>query len=123
MPTASGTPHIAETTRALVKATQAIKDSAVAGDFEGLARTIERREEIIAVFRSMNDLANLPTGDRNEIIAALKKIQEMEAEVRQVLESEMAADNRAIVDVATKSKALSAYERVVPKPRRFDTHK
>jgi hypothetical protein len=115
--------QVTGTARALVEASKAVRDAAVARDFDSLARAIERREEIIAVFRSMDKLMELSTGDRNEVIAALQEIQAMDNEVKEVLETEMAVENRAIQDVATKAKVLSAYERVVPKPQRFDTHK
>lgn len=115
--------QVVGTARALVQASQAVRDAAVARDFDGLARAIERRAEIIAMFRTMDKLTDLSTRDRDEVIAALQEIQALDNEVKEVLENEMAVENRAIRDVATKSKVLSAYERAVPKPQRFDTHK
>lgn len=114
---------IVDAVRRLVAETRTVLDCVRAGDFEGLPEAIERREEIIASLRSQGGLTNLSTAHRNEVVEALLEIQEMETEVRKVFESEMASGNRAIEDATAKVKALSAYERLVPKPRRFDTHK
>ncbi|MGI6662023.1 MAG: hypothetical protein ACOX4B_00855 [Bacillota bacterium] len=109
--------------RRLVTVTRAVRDSAVARDFEALPEAIGKREEIISSLKSRGGVGKISTARRNEAIEALLKIREMEAEVVKVFESEMDRDNQAIEDVTAKVKALSAYERLVPKPRRFDTHK
>jgi len=109
--------------RRLVTVTRAVRDSAVARDFDSLPEAIEQREEIISSLKSQGGVANVAGAHRSEVVEALLKIREMEDEVVKVFESEMATDNQAIEDVTAKARALSAYERLVPKPRRFDTQK
>lgn len=119
--TESGT--LVETARDLAAVTEKAWDYAAARDFVRLAEAIERRGHLIKTLRSMGDLSSLPTRLRAEVAQVLERTQEIDCDIKRVLENEMASDNQAITDAATKAKALSAYERMVPHARRFDKHK
>jgi len=114
---------VMEAIRDLVAATQAVRDSAVSRDFDSLPAAIERREQITSVLKARGGLATVPHAYRDEVVEALLKIRELEAEVMNVFQSEMARWYRDIEDVTAKSRALSAYERLVPKLQRLDIQK
>lgn len=114
---------ILEAARDLAKVTEAARKHAAARDFDRIAQAVERREHLIRILRLKGDLANLPAGPRAEVLEALDRTQKADQEIRSALESELASDSRAMSDAVNKSKVLSAYERLVPRPQRFDTQK
>lgn len=107
----------------LLEITKDARECAEAKDFVKLAQAIERRDRLIETLRSTGELSVLPPGSRSEVLELLERAHQIDSDIRRALECEMASDNEAMADAATKAKVLSAYERIVPRPPRFDTQK
>lgn len=111
---------ISERLRELLAVSQRAWDSAASRDFATLAESIEERDRILKGFKASGDVMSLPPGKRKQVVDVLLAVRKIDGEIRKALEHEMEQDDRAIRDTANKAKALSAYDRILNKPRRFD---
>lgn len=98
-------------------------DCAASRDFASLAASIEERDQILKGFKVFGDVTELPADKRKQVVDVLLAVRKIDGEIRKALTHEMEQDDRAIRDTATKAKALSAYDRTLNKPRRFDRTK
>lgn len=106
--------------RELLEVSQRAWDSAASRDFTGLAVSIEERDRILKGFKAIGDATLLAPHMKKQIVDVLLTVRKIDGEIRKALRDEMEQDNRAIRDTANKAKALSAYDRTLNKPRRFD---
>ena len=107
----------------LLEVSQRAWDCAAIRDFTRLASAIEERNNLIKAFPKFGDLSSMPTGTQQQIQDILMSARKMDSEVQKALMHEMEQDNRAIRETANKARALSAYDRTLPKQRRFDRQK
>ncbi|HHW26941.1 MAG TPA: hypothetical protein GXX23_06330 [Firmicutes bacterium] len=117
------TENVMAALRELLAASQLAYNHAAARDFVLLAAAIDQRTMAIKTLKDFGDLESLPAEAREparDILTAVVKIDE---EIAKVLRREMAADQRAILDITARSKAFSAYDRALPKPQNFDRQK
>ena len=91
-------------------------------DFVLLGAAITK-EKAIQVLKASGDLASLPEDLREPVQNILLAVSRIDEEIGKVLRREMAADQRAIVDITAKAKAFSAYDRALPRPPNFDRQK
>lgn len=109
--------------RELLAASQRAWDSAASRDFSTLAEAIEDRDRLIKSFRACGDPSSLPSAMRKQVVDVLLAVRKIDGEMQKALAHEMEQDNRAIRDTANKAKALSAYDSILPKHRKFDRQK
>lgn len=107
----------------LLAVSQRAWDCAAIRDFTRLAQSIEERNRLIKVFPKFGDLKAMPLDVQQQVREILSSARKIDGEIQKVLMHEMEQDSRAIRDTANKAKALSAYDRNLPKYRRFDRQK
>jgi len=107
----------------LLAVSQRAWDCAAIRDFTRLAEAIEERNRLIKAFPQFGDLTELPPETQRQVAAILTSARKIDGEIQKVLMHEMEQDNRAIRETANRAKALSAYDRAMPKYRRFDRQK
>lgn len=98
-------------------------DCAAIRDFTRLAEAIDERNRLIKAFPQFGDLSDLPPETQRQIGDILASARKIDGEIQKALMHEMEQDSRAIRDTANRAKALSAYDRALPKHRRFDRQK
>ena len=107
----------------LLSVSQRAWDCAAIRDFTRLTQAIEERNRLIKVFPQFGDLKAMPLDVQMKVGEILKSARKIDGEIQNALMHEMEQDSRAIRDTANKAKALSAYDRALPKRRRFDRQK
>jgi hypothetical protein len=108
--------------RELLSVSQRAWDLAASRDFVGLAGAIGERDRLIKGFKAFDTRAMSPNV-RKEVAGVLEAARKIDVEIKKALEHEMEQDSRAIRDTANKARALTAYDRVLSRPRRFDRTK
>ncbi len=109
--------------RELLAVSQRAWDCAASRDFTRLALAIEERDRLVKAFKTLGDLSSMPPDKRQQVAEILTAARKIDGEIRKALMHEMEQDNRAIRDTANKARALNAYDRTLPKQRRFDRQK
>lgn len=109
--------------RELLAVSQRAWDCAAIRDFTRLALAIEERNHLIKAFPKFGDLSSMPTGTQQQVKDIMAAARKIDGEIQKALMHEMEQDDRAIRDTANKARALSAYDRTLPKQRRFDRQK
>lgn len=109
--------------REFLAVSQRAWDCAAIRDFARLAESIEERNRLIRAFPKFGDLSGMPAETQRQVRDILDSARKIDDEIQKALMHEMEQDSRAIRDTAKKAKALSAYDRVMPRERRFDRHK
>lgn len=107
----------------LLAVSQRAWDCAAIRDFTRLAQSIEERNRLIKAFPKFGDLKDMPPAVQRQVGEILGSARKIDGEIQKVLMHEMEQDSRAIRDTANKARALSAYDRTLPKQRRFDRQK
>jgi hypothetical protein len=115
--------NLSEWVRELLDVSQRAWDCAAIRDFTRLAEAIEDRNQLIKAFPKFGDLKDMPIDTQMQVKDILTSARKIDAEIQKALMHEMEQDNRAIRDTANKARALSAYDRSLPKQRRFDRQK
>jgi len=108
--------------RELLSVSQRAWDFAASRDFAGLAGAIDERDRLIKRFKAF-DMRVMSPNVRKEVAGVLDAARKIDVEIKKALEHEMEQDSRAIRDTANKARALTAYDRVLSRPRRFDRTK
>lgn len=109
--------------REFLAVSQRAWDCAAIRDFTRLAQAIDERNRLIRVFPKFGDLTALPLDAQKQVQGILASARKIDKEIQKTLMHEMEQDNRAIRETANKARALSAYDRLLPKHRRFDRQK
>ncbi len=109
--------------REFLAVSQRAWDCAAIRDFTRLAQAIDERNRLIRAFPKFGDLAALPVEAQRQVQDILDSARKIDGEIQKALMHEMEQDNRAIRETANKARALSAYDRLLPKQRRFDRQK
>ena len=107
----------------LLAASELAYSHAAERDLVLLGAAITQRGKAIQVLKASGDLASLPEDLREPVQNILLAVSRIDEEIGKVLRREMAADQRAIVDITAKAKAFSAYDRALPRPPNFDRQK
>jgi hypothetical protein len=124
----SGTPlpdaeSILTACKELLAASELAYSHAAERDFVLLAAAITQRGKAIQILKDSGDLTTLPEELREPVQDTLLAVSRIDEEIGKVIRREMAADQRAIVDITAKAKAFSAYDRALPRPPNFDKQK
>ena len=117
------TGDVSDWVQELLAVSQRAWDCAAIRDFTRLAQSIEERNRLIKAFPSLGDLKSMPVEAQRKVSEILTSAKKIDGEIQNVLMHEMEQDQRAIRDTAHKAKALTAYDRTLPKHRRFDRSK
>jgi hypothetical protein len=117
------TGDISSWVREFLAVSQRAWDCAAIRDFTRLAEAVDERNRLIRAFPQFGDLKDLPLETQRQVADVLASAKKIDSEIQKALMHEMEQDNRAIRDTANRAKALSAYDRMLPKHRRFDRQK
>ena len=95
----------------------------LAGDLLGFKETIDRRGKVINQIRKNGELSALPQDVKEGVRDGFLAVRKIDQEITRFLRREMKDNQDKTAALVSKAKALSAYDKVLPKPHSFDKAK
>ncbi len=93
---------------------------ALEGNLLGFKETIDRRGRIIEEIKTSGELRGLSEDAREAVRDGFLAVRRIDQEITRCLRCEMQRNKDETAALVSKKKVLSAYDKIVPKTRRFD---